>query len=121
MKTITDYAEYEGIDADLETSLFEYGLIWKLTDGEYKFIYGVGYNDDGQEYNRFDWATEEAETDPKEEWNFAEWDKVCSFVGQTEAEFFAQPLPQIVFDLISYYGHENVFGSSYYPFAIEED
>jgi len=121
MKTITDYAEYEGIDADLETSLFEYGLIWKLTDGEYKFIYGVGYNDDGEEYNRFDWATEEADIDPKEEWNFADWGDICFFVGQTETKFFAQPLPQIVFDLILYYGYENIFGSSYYPFAIEKN
>ena len=119
MRTLKEYNEYDGVDADLETSLFEYGLIWKLTDGEYKFIYGVGYNDDGQEYNRFDWATEEADIDPKEEWDFADWGAVCSFVGQTEAEFFSQPLPQIVFDLISYYGCENIFGSSYYSFAIE--
>ena len=121
MRTLKEYSKYDGVDADLEISLFEYGLIWKLTDGEYKFIYGVGYNDDGQEYNLFGYATEDADTDPREEWGFAEWDKICSFVGQTETEFFSQPLPQIVYDLISYYGYENVFGSSYYPFAIDHD
>ncbi len=118
-KNIKEYSEYEGIDADLETSLFEYGLIWKLTDGEYKFVYGVEYDADGQGYALFDYATEPADTSPKEEWDFAEWDKLYSFTGQTEAEFFAQSLPNIVSDLILYYGYQNIFGSSYQPFVIE--
>jgi hypothetical protein len=123
-KQIAEYNEYDGIDASLETSLFEYGMIWaKGIEGhekDYHFIYGVGINPFTSEYNSFDWADIAIDTDPRKEWDFVEWEKVLSFVGMNEDDFFNQPLPQIVYDLVSYYGHENIFGSSYYPFEIKE-
>jgi hypothetical protein len=125
-KTTADFKGYTGTDASLETSLFEYGLIWiKGTEGhekDFHFVYGVGLHetDNGTEYNTFDWADVPIDTDPEEEWNFVDWAAVCSFVGMEKTDFLSQPLPMIVYDLISYYGHENVFGSSYYPFEISE-
>ena len=124
-KTIADYKGYEGTDANIETSLFEYGLIWiKGTEGhekDYHFIYGVGMHEDkynGIEYNTFDWADIPIDTDPEKEWDFVDWQAVCSFVGMDKKTFLSQPIPLIVYDLVSYYGYENILGSSYYPFEI---
>ena len=122
MKTINDYKNYSGTDANLETSLFEYGLIWiKGAEGhekDFHFIYGVGVDQDGN-YNKFDWADVSIDTDPEKEWDFVEWGKVGKFTGMSKEEFLKQPIPFIVYDLIAYYGVENIFGSSYYPFEIE--
>lgn len=122
-ETLKDYEGYEGIDADLATSLFEYGLIWKKGieghENDYHFIYGVGY-DKNKNYNKFDWSDIAIDTDPKKEWNFVEWESVCAFTGLSEEDFLDQELPQIVFDLIQYYGYENILGSSYDPFEIKE-
>ena len=123
MKNLAEYESvgFEGIDASLETSLFEYGLIWaKGIEGhenDYHFIYGVG--NDGESYTSFDWGDIAVDTNPTEEWNFVDWDEVGSFVGMSEEDLLKQPLPQLVFDLISYYGFENIMGSSYYPFEIK--
>lgn len=116
-KTIDDYSDYDGGDASLETSLFEYGLIWKEQGGDYHFIYGVGMDDDGN-YNSFDWSDVGKDVRPEEEWSFANFDDVASFVGMTKDDFLKQSIPMIVEVLVSYYGNENVFGSSYHPFKI---
>jgi hypothetical protein len=122
MKTIKNYNGYSGTDANLETSLFEYGLIWiKGAEGhekDFHFIYGVGVDQDGS-YNKFDWADVSINTDPEKEWDFVDWEKLGEFVGMSKEEFLKQSIPFIVYDLIAYYGTENIFGSSYYPFEIE--
>jgi hypothetical protein len=122
MKTIKNYNGYSGTDANLETSLFEYGLIWiKGAEGhekDFHFIYGVGVDQDGS-YNKFDWADVSINTDPEKEWDFVDWEKLGEFVGMSKDEFLKQSIPFIVYDLIAYYGTENIFGSSYYPFEIE--
>jgi len=114
---------YEGIDANLKTSLYEYGLVWKLqANGGYMFYYGVRTDGAGN-YTLFDWGTVEPDEDgfhPEEEWNFADFDAVARFSGVSKEEFLNTPLPMIVFDLIAYYGHDNIFGSSYYPFTIDK-
>ena len=123
-KTIADYKGYTGTDASLETSLFEYGLIWvKGAEGhekDYHFIYGVGVGSDG-EYNSFDCSDVPIDCNPTEEWDWVKWDKVADMCGVTVKDFLAMPLPMIVYDLVSYYGYENIFGSSYYPFEILAD
>lgn len=121
MKKLKDYSNYTGIDASLEVSLYEYGLIWiKGAEGheeDFHFIYGVNGNEKG-EYNRFDWADVPIDVNPESEWDFVKWEKVSKFVGMSKDEFLKQSIPYIVFDLIAYYGSENIFGSSYYPFEI---
>jgi len=92
--------------------------------GNYRFVYGVGYgvgmqeNSQGEQYNLFDWGDIPIDCNPKDEWNWVEWGKVAETHGITIDDLLSEPLPMLVFDLISYYGHENIFGSSYYPFEI---
>jgi hypothetical protein len=112
-----------GIDASLEISLFEYGLIWvKGLEGhekDYHFIYGVGKDKNG-DFVSFDWGDLSLGTNPKEEWNWIkDFNEVATSCGVSKEDFLKRELPQIVFDLISYYGYENILGSSYYPFPIE--
>lgn len=114
---------YEGIDFDLETSLYEYGLVWKCIDEdrkEYKFYYGVGMttNEQGEaEYNRFDWGTM-TEADfldmLTEDWFLKKSFDECR--GKTEVHF-----PNDMYDALNYHGYENVLGSSYDPISIEKD
>jgi len=124
-KYLSDYEGFKGVDASLETSLYEYGLIWKLQKDEatgkdeYKFIYGVSV--EGEEYNLFDYAHIDADVDPVSEWNFVKWEDVAEFCGVSKEELLTQDLPWIVRDLVSYYGREDIFGSSYDPFAIEKE
>jgi len=122
MERLDKFNEYDGPDASLETSLYEYGLIWikgiEDHENDYHFIYGVGLDEEGN-YNLFDWGNVAIDTDPRKEWDWVNWPDVLSCVGMDEEAFFNQPLPQIVSDLISYYGHENIMGSSYYPFEIK--
>ncbi len=120
---LSEYQGYTGIDADIETSLFEYGLIWvKGIEGhekDYHFIYGVSVDEEGN-YNLFDWGDIAIDTDPRQEWNFVDWDSVLSLIGVPNFETMINeiPLPIIVYYLIGYYGSENIMGSSYYPFRI---
>jgi len=118
MKRLYDYRCFSGCDASLEESLFCYGLIWKQAKKDYKFIYGVAV-DDHNDYKLFDYGYIPIDIDVMQEFNWIDnWDNFLSFVGLTEEEWLAMPLPQQIADLISYYGHENVFGSSYYAFEI---
>lgn len=123
-KDITDYERegYEGTDASLDISLFEYGLIWAKGlpghEKDYHFIYGVRHDIGGEYYDRFDWGDVPIDCDVLKEWNWIDIDAVLSFVGMNREEWLALPLPMIVFDLISYYGVENIFGDLYSSFQI---
>jgi len=116
-KRLYDYRAYQGCDASLEESLFCCGLIWRQVGKDYKFIYGVSIDDHG-EYNLFDYAYMPTDTNIKDEYDWANFEAVLSFVGMTESEWLAMSLPQQLSDLVAYYGCENVFGSSYYSFEI---
>ena len=116
---------YKGVDASLETSLYEYGLIWKESDKDTTFIYGVAAKPNDckeMEFYKFDWSTIEKGVDPKKEWDFIDdedWNDIRGDV--TEEEFFAKPLTWIVSDIINYWGYENTFGTAYHPFMIEKE
>jgi hypothetical protein len=112
---------YQGNDASLEISLFEYGLIWKEDGNDFRFIFGVERkrNEYGEyDFCSFDWGCVAKDTDPKEEWNWVKWEDVFNFCGQDNFSF---PLPHIVSDLIAFYGREEIFGSAYHPFSIENE
>jgi len=132
MKKLSDYKEYDGIDANLAISLYEYGMIWakriKDHENDYHFIYGVGMGKNTEtgetEYNQFDHADIPINCNLEEEYNWVKWNGVNSFVGYDILETVKNNpdfLPQAIHDLVSYYGYENIFGSSYYPFEIEND
>ena len=113
---MAEHKDMEGVDANLETSLKEYGIAWKTAEDDekdYLFYYGISSNEQG-EYTRFDHSHLAKNADIYKEWNFVEWGRVYSFTGCTKEEYDKMPLPQVVFDLILYYGYENIFGTSYY-------
>lgn len=111
---------YSGIDACLATSLFEYGMAWKEDDKQIEFIYGIGFND--EDYNRFDRCSFALDLDVYKEFDWACFEEVHLCMGSIKEDWDALPLPQKIYDLVSYYGFENIFGSSYWEgFQIEED
>ncbi len=126
-KTFYDYRGFDGVDIDLFTSLYDYGLIWKRQwDKEtkkwgYKFIYGVSTEVINHDvlYYEFDYGFVSEDVDRKSEWNFADFKAVANWAGMTESELLEEPLPLFVYDMIGYYGYEEIFGSSYYPFEIK--
>lgn len=128
-KTINDFKDYDGVDANLETSLYEYGLIWiKGTEGhekDYHFIYGVSVRESeagDMEYYQFDWGDIPIDCDLMKEFDWVDWNEVLKCMGLDGVEiieYLKNDIPSIISDLLSYYGYENVFGSSYYPFEID--
>ena len=110
---------FEGVDACLMVSLFEYGLAWKLEGDEILFIYAIHAGDSG-DYDRFDRCTLDANLDPKKEWDWVKWYELAETYDLDLDEL--PPLEMLVFDIIGYYGFENVFGASYWEgFAIAGD
>jgi len=105
--------EIIGIDTDVKTSLREYGYAWSIEKNKLTVYYGIrqGMND-CNEYHwiEFDWNSYPIDTDVTEEFNWVDFEAVNDFTG---GEFFEQDLPYQIFNLLSYYGYENVFGTTY--------
>jgi hypothetical protein len=111
---------YAGIDACIATSLFEYGMAWKEDDKQIEFIYGTGLKE--EDYNRFDRCSFALDLDVYEEFDWACFEEVHLCIGSIKEDWDALPLPQKIYDLVSYYGFENIFGSTYWEgFEIEEN
>jgi hypothetical protein len=136
MKTLKELEAkgYEGPDASLEISLFEYGLAWLVTvdentkKREYRFIYRTEV-DEQSRYTKFDRARLPADVNPRKEWNWVDWSSVLSYIGmlneggdeqEAMARWMMLPLERQVDDLLAYYGYENVFGTAYHPFKIKD-
>ena len=112
-------AELEGPDASIEISLKEYGIAWKIEETETRFYYGTGHN--GAEYIHFDFADLENDLDVHSEYSWANFKAVMDFVGQDPVDWEKLPLTGKIQDLNSYYGVENIFGSTYTkPMTYEE-
>lgn len=107
-----DHSKIEGIDASIDISLQEYGFAWIKGEAETLFYYGIEGNE--EDYTRFDFCTFPNDMRPREEFDFVAWGEVAETCGLSNKEFMSQPLPLLLFDLVHYYGYENVFGSSYY-------
>lgn len=103
-----DFGGWQGPDADLETSLFEYGLIWLHIDRSWRFYFPVTHGAEGM----FDWGEFDDDTDIIEEFNGIEWLEFFDSRGCDEETFREMPLPQQVYELFSHYGAETVFGPS---------
>lgn len=102
---------FEGTDVDLETSMEEYGLlVSKETDknGQHACLYKHAYN------GTFDvgyLSEKEVNNFLNESWFNKE--DFLSYVGMTESKWIDMMFVNKVSDLLSYYGYENIFGSSY--------
>lgn len=116
-KSFNDYRGFSGPDMDIETSLREYGIIWKkVKKTEYLFIYGIDVKENenrGWEYNRFSYAFM-SEKNWKELCNesWFELSEVCEYCDSTQEDFIAG-FPYNVHSAVSYHGTENIFGSNY--------
>ena len=102
---------FYGIDACLATSLCEYGVIIRKKDETFEFIYVVEWLecDIPLRFNLVKMDEEEVNS-------ILSWidsDRVISFAGQTEAEWFKSNVINRVHDLLMYYGYPDIFGSSY--------
>ena len=102
----------EGPDVDIETSLKEYGLAWIETDTDILFYYGINHND--EEYFMFDFCSLDKDIDILDDYDWVNFNDIYSFVGMSEDEWNERPFTSKIEDLMSYYGYENVFGSSYW-------
>jgi hypothetical protein len=106
---------FQGIDYSLDTSLFEYSLVWKVLETETIFVYKL--NGDN-----FDRCSISNDVVASKEWAWASFLDVARSCGTSVEELLEQPLPAIVSDLVNYYGYENIFGTSYWEgFKISED
>ena len=109
--------EFQGIDVCLETSLLEYGMVWKETDTEYIFLYNgttVYHGANETEYGYFYWCGFSKDTDITVEFDWVEWESFLQFIDSDMAEFKNTPLPFQIFQLNLYYGFLNIFGEQYY-------
>lgn len=110
-----------GMDASLAISLFEQGLAWRERPktGEIEFIYGIAYADNG-DYSGFDHCSLPADTNVTE-WDWVDWGPFLSFVGEPMENWNSRFLPYKIYDLIAYYGWDNVLGTSYLAATIRNN
>ena len=102
-----------GVDVSIEISLKEYGFAWIESEFEILFYYGIAMeeNDCGDmDYIKFDSAVISKTVDIKDEYDWIDFNEIKSF----DDLFFDKSLPFQIHTLLTYYGHENVFGSSYF-------
>ncbi len=105
-------AKISGVDACIETSLFEYGIAWIESDKDILFYYGIDMNE--TEYNLFDFCAIDKDIDVLKEYDWVEFEDIYDFTGMNEEQWLEMPLTMQIRDLLSYYGYENIFGSSYW-------
>jgi len=112
---------FEGVDASLATSLYEYGLVWKtykvgnpskgIALGDTLFYYAVNWDDSGNA-TEFDWSHLFNWVKVEAEYRI-DWDAFPSYEGMTRKEWLALPVTCQISDLVNYYGYENIFGTCY--------
>lgn len=109
-------AGFSGTDASLAISLFEYGMAWKDYGEETLFVY-ANPNHKGS----FDRCTFKSNTDLQKEFDWVSWTEFTQFIGCEFGEWNQLPLGQKIWDLVNYYGSEEIFGtSSWEGFKITE-
>ena len=101
----------EGIDVNLEISLKEYGIAWKRVNKETIFIFGVSFDNDKYEYDRFDNCALDNTMDIKEEYSCLDIGDVCRCSGMPYNEWNKQSFEMKIYDMLLYYGYIEIFGS----------
>jgi hypothetical protein len=115
MNNTTDKIAIEGVDANLEISLKEYGLAWYKTKTEIVFIYGIDHN--GNDFTGFDKCSFDLSANLVDEFDWideSDWQRFAGFIGADTSEIKELPIEELIHPLVSYYGTENIFGSSYW-------
>ena len=106
---------FEGPDASLTISLFEYNLVWRDLGTETLFIYPV-------RPECYDRATIANDLDVEREYNWVNWDELMSFLGAEKDEWLELPISRKIYDIVNFHGIENVFGTCYWEgFKVTEE
>lgn len=107
---------WHGIDASKEVSLLEYNLLvrWDRSKQSFQCIYKIGIDRWGIAFM----ANREIDQIIMEDW--FDLDSFQSFVGIPIGSWISGDFVSKVHDLISFVGHENVFGMTYYPKSTKE-
>lgn len=103
---------FSGIDVSLEISLFDYGLVWKkLKNGDFLFIYSIGEKQwDRITVNPSNFIESDLDWISNEHWN-----GFLRTNGYSEKRVFDErDFGYKIFDLIQYFGYEEIFGFSYW-------
>lgn len=117
---LSELNRYSGIDTSNEISLFEYGLLCKVNDlNDIHCYYGIGSND-GCNYDAFD-CMEISKKEIIDLFNELDKEGLLSYTGMTEEEFLNSDTLTQIFDLKNYFGYENIFGSCYSSFEIDNN
>lgn len=118
---------WKGIDADLETSMMEYGLVMKKSvryPGEYHVLYAIGYREVDRQpvpnlFGHSFYSMKELREVIRESWFNRKG--FFSFIGMSPREWLRSGhLPSMVHDLVQYHGAENILGSDYYPKTLKQ-
>ena len=119
MKHLEDYKDFHGIDASLEISLLEYGLLVQhYEDTEYSVVCKYGdkfYNShsDENDINGLITGNDWMHTDDIIDF--------LSFVGQSRDEWLDNKFVSKLHDLIQYFGPDSVIGPPGHLFEISND
>jgi len=128
METIINFDKlkelnFYGTDSSLEISLLEYGLLartWETKKDTYQFIYVTEWKDyaEPQSFN----ITVLSNDEINEIFDDLNDDSgLLNCVGMNETEWKDLNVTHKVSDLISYYGIENIFGTSYGGYLKESE
>ena len=101
-----------GIDYSIMLSLYKYGFVWIEGKKQTKVFYGIGTNDCN--YSLFNTYTFDNDTNVQEEFDPFNMYVVAEKTGITLEEWLKLPLMSKVYDLVSYYGYEMIFGYNYF-------
>jgi len=117
-----DKLGFYGSDITLEIALFEYHLICASDKHfrNYSFIYGTEFNaiNEPIKFDKCSLTIKEINSLCFD--SFVNINDILNFIGMTQKEFNKQTGFQKIFDLVSYYGYQEIFGSCYYPISIKE-
>ena len=109
-------SKIQGVDANIETSLMEYHLAWIVSDDEkeIRFWYAYRFEDDDLDKPRFDWIDFDTDMDVEKEFDWIDnWEKIIESTEMDNQEWLESELPYKIETLVSCYGFENIFGSTY--------
>jgi len=101
--------KWEGIDASLDISAFEYGILYNTETKE--LIYGEGYNTDGEFETFKSYHVTDEYSSISEDNNIKE--SFFNFLDSTKENWLLKPVVEKYFDLIHYFGSTEILGSGF--------
>ncbi len=110
LKTVEllEFQGWKGPDESIWISIDEYHFLYREVGDELLVIYRASH---GHNYDRL---SIKLDLDLYKEYNWIHWDSVYSYLGLDKESFDSAPLWQKLYDLVSYHGVEEIFGTTYW-------